>query len=258
MTYSIFQKGHSALRELPSTCRHLLLQEDVVIGKASKALVLLCAGHLDAAHEVLLGVTFGNLKDAEYAATHRGQTNWTKEHPLEDLDDLIHSIIHRLEGNQLGEGGHSGFDNAEYWAAGGPKAYETVLSSSASSSSSKNDPPPSAIIYQALCDFARHKAPLCVGLGLIADKDTVSHNILADGGQRRRVHVPKGCWDSILFLRLCKQCADDDNENEESLVLQKEIALLQEKEIDLLLQHDLNKHEADGCWRALKIESDSR
>ena len=87
--------------------------------KALWALELTGQGYLDAAHDVILGVTtWEDLDLAEYAATHSGLTNWSQTHPLSDVDDVIHSMIHRLEGSAVGEGGYTGYQNAKYWLAG--------------------------------------------------------------------------------------------------------------------------------------------
>lgn len=98
LNYSIFG-GRSALRDLPDTERHLIdlkllygdtcLADELAAHRAC-AVLLLLRGYTDAAHDVILGVTADNLDEAEYAATHRGQTNWTREHPLTDSADLIH------------------------------------------------------------------------------------------------------------------------------------------------------------------------
>ncbi|CAB9510703.1 expressed unknown protein [Seminavis robusta] len=68
-----------------------------------------------------------NLEEAEHAAPHRGQANWAEQHPLSDGADILLTVIHRLvEGNDLGEGDQTGYDNARYWDAGGPKLLSTL------------------------------------------------------------------------------------------------------------------------------------
>ena len=117
LQYSIF-RGTSALR-------HLSTEDEAVVnpnafGSTACAALLLLRGHPDAAHEVLLGVTKTNLEEAEYAATHPG-SGWAEAHPLSDSADMLHAILHRLEGPAVGEGNHTGYVNAKYWLAGGGK-----------------------------------------------------------------------------------------------------------------------------------------
>lgn len=75
------------------------------------AIIFLLDNYPDISHELVLGVTFDNytISQAEYAATHPGNNTWSKQRPtLSTSSDLLHSILHRLEGEQLGEGGYSG------------------------------------------------------------------------------------------------------------------------------------------------------
>jgi hypothetical protein len=213
LVYSIFE-GHSALRNFP-ICS---LLSDGTLSKASKALLLLCAGYGDAAHEVLLGVTLDVIEEAEYAATHPGQTSWSDDHPLEDIDDWVHSMLHRIEGNNIGEGGHSGFDNAKFWTAGGPKkAYERLEITP---------------WKEALCEMAKRKAPISLGLGVVADVDK-AHSILSGGGKPpRTLTVPQGCWDPIQYIELCRRQCEDTNHNS---TLRDELDWLHRVEIVLLL-----------------------
>ena len=81
---------------------------------------------MDKAHELILGVNMTNIEEAEYAATHPGQTSWSADHPLSTEQDIMHALIHRLEGHNVGEGGHWGYENAKYWLAGGDKKFESV------------------------------------------------------------------------------------------------------------------------------------
>ena len=230
--YSIF-RGRSALRDLPDECKSMVSSTSSPLTKSCKAMLLLIAGHADASHDILLGVTLEDLESAEYAAMHRGQTNWTQEHPLGDVDDLVHSILHRSEGGSVGEGGHTGYENAKYWAAGGPKALKGPLSSCSSESTLLK-------VYQSLCRLAREKSPLCVAAGVIA-ADHTSHEILADGGKRRTVQVPQGCWDPFCLINLCRRC-DSDDDNSSGDALQSEIYYLQNQEFEFLLKHELNAY----------------
>ena len=96
MGYSIFD-GTSALRSFladdddendldvfrPSSFGMYGLRNPPAFYRTAAAL-LLSRGNLEAAHEVILGVTPHNLDEAEFAATHRGQTDWAERHPLTD------------------------------------------------------------------------------------------------------------------------------------------------------------------------------
>ena len=213
LSYVIFE-GRSALRSVPEDiCQKIVSLE---VSKEMKALLLLLAGYSDAAHDVILGVTLENMEEAEYAATHRGETSWALEHPFSDVDDLLHSIIHRLEGHNIGEGGHSGWSNAKYWCSGGPKACEMPLSCTHST------------LYQRLCRLAQAYAPLSISRGVIVSQTSgIHHEIIANGGHRRTVHVPMGCWDPIAYLNLCQE-ADINQE------LQSELVFLHSKELEQL------------------------
>jgi hypothetical protein len=155
--------------------------------------LLLLREQVDAAHELILGVTWNNKEEAEYAATHRGQTNWTQEHPLTDKDDAIHAALHRLEGSARGEGNHTGYDNAKYWLAGGPKALEK---------------PAQHVVRTALARIARERAPCCVDAGVISSG--AKHVIIAGGGKTRNVCVPEGEWDGFVFVDICERRASGE------------------------------------------------
>ena len=264
--YSIFE-GRSAFRNLSSASSRLRpLLEDDSLTKSSKALLLLSLlgdGHHhggtddshnhnigDLAHELLLGVTLDNLDEAEYAATHRGQTSWTQDHPFEDIDDVVHSIVHRLEGNTKGEGGHTGYDNAKYWVAGGPKMYSKLTNNV------------NLKYKRTLCEIAKRKTPIAVSLGVIVKQDPdnnkdkdgeteegIRHHILAGGGKPPRpVFIPYGCWDPIRYIDLCciyngkVEGANLDDERNVEVVdhhqLRKELLWLHRIEILLLLLYD--------------------
>lgn len=218
LDYSIFD-GRSCIRSLPSDLKQKLFTTPPTLTKAATAIILLLSGYIDASHEVVLGVTPTNVDDAEYAATHRGQTTWTTDHPFTDVDDLVHSLIHRKEGHAIGEGGYSGYDNAKYWAAGGPKLCERSLTT--------NHP-----VYQSLASFAKQRAPMCVDAGVVTTAD-VSHKIIQGGGKERTVTVPKDCWDPFCFIDLCRHYGHDN------ALLNAEIRMLEEREIDLILEHEV-------------------
>lgn len=225
--YSIFN-GRSALRDLPDTETHLMDPQllfgdtchDELAAHRACAVLLLLRGYADAAHDVILGVTVDNLDEAEYAATHRGQTNWTREHPLTDSADLIHAALHRLEASSKGEGGYKGYENAKYWLAGGPKAL-TV-------------PAPHSI-RELLARIARQHAPCCVKQGIVARDDGAMHTIIGDGSKTRTICVPPGEWDGFIFVDLCEKREYGELTQEEG----DEIELLQRAELVLLLRNEL-------------------
>jgi hypothetical protein len=186
-------------------------EDEKVVGipKACLALLLLLDGHGDAAHEILLGVTMKNLEEAEIAATHPPST-WSQRHPLNDLDEIVHSIVHRWEGQHIGEGNHTGWENAMYWAAGEPPKLPRHQHR-------KNNPAvlvPSSLghpVRQALAAFAVRRAPRLVRLGVVVAPSSSSssdspsschHEILAGGGECRTVSVPGGWWDPFQFVKL--------------------------------------------------------
>jgi len=199
----------------------------------------------DVAHEVLLGVNLDNVEEAEYAATHPGETNWSKQHPLSDVDDMAHSLIHRLEGNRRGEGNHTGYENAKYWIAGGPKLNPTIPPPimTDAGDANLNGTVPSRTrtkpvgrynpVPWRLAKFARRRAPTAAKLGVVAPgaerregsslsardddddsednimpghDDDVQHDVIAGGGRRRTVRVRRGCWDAIRFIDLVRMC----------------------------------------------------
>jgi hypothetical protein len=121
-----------------------------------------------------------------------------------------------------------GYENAKYWAAGGPKYSSTHY---------QHQP-----VYGALCHLARQKTPLCVAAGIIASSHGGKfHEILADGGHRRTVHVPKGCWDPFCFIDIICHRQQSKQEEEDDNLLQSEINYLQDEELELLLQHELGE-----------------
>jgi hypothetical protein len=213
LEYSIFA-GKSSLREsIPATVKEST--------KTLVALTFILQGQLDAAHEVILGVDWSNLDSAEYAAMHRGQTNWTKEHPLSDEDDLAHSLIHRLEGDSEGEGGYSGWENSKYWVAGGPKMNHWL---------GKHP------VHEALSILCERIAPSFLGM-FVCSKDR-NHEIIAGEGKTRLVYIQRGCFDPISFVHICQHV----QRNEELISLQvAEILLLIRFELLKLCSGDLSR-----------------
>ena len=252
MKYSIFNDkeqegggGGASLRNLPTALKQELFSnhdsKDVdpslksqKLSKAAVAIILLLAGYTDASHEVILGVTPYNIDEAEYAATHRGETNWTSEHPLTEVDDIVHSLIHRREGPAKGEGGYTGFENGKYWIAGGPKLRPSGVTTTHP-------------CYQSLAAFAKKHTPMCVDAGVVVGETTktenshhATHQIIQGGGKEERtVTVPRGCWDPFCFIDLCRDYSRKQDQND-AKQLQEEIRMLEEKEIDLLLEHELS------------------
>ena len=241
MAYSIFN-GTSALRTLAEDDRNVLRPASFgvygvrechspALHRAAAAL-LVSRGRLEAAHEVVLGVTPQNVEEAEYAATHRGQTDWAATHPLTDTADLIHALVHRLEGPAVGEGNHTGYANAKYWILGGPK--ELVG-------------PASHPIRDALRRRALQHAPNIANRGIIAgegkDGRGPIHQIIAGGGEKTRdVRIPPGEWDDVAFIDICKLRSEDRGDGDLDQLSEeecREIETLQEAELLLLIQHEL-------------------
>jgi hypothetical protein len=206
LLYRIFG-GRSVLRELEdeATIRnltksqlalHYLQTSDRLA--MEKGTTTSSSVYLDAAHEVLLGVNRTNGERAEFAAMNRGKTTWARDHPLDTTDDFLHSVIHRLEGGNVGEGNHTGYQNAKYWVAGGPKRWETL-------------PTCHHPVYHALCELAPKRVPKLFQKeqhGLIA-KEAMYHEIIAAGGLERSVQVQPESWDAVALINLWEhQCND--------------------------------------------------
>jgi hypothetical protein len=242
LDYQIFQTGQSALRRLANSQDQLLVRPHHLFPQQPRlspchyracAALLWLHGHPDAAHEVLLGVTLEHLDSAEYAATHRGQTTWAQDHPLTDSADLLHAALHRLvEGSALGEGHQSGYANAQYWLAGGPKL---------------RDRPARHPVRASLTRIAQQHTPRCVAR-VMAPEDR-HYTIPAGGGKMRTVCVPCGQWDDYAFLELCRQWAEGTLEEKE---LEEEVTTLQRAEIILLLRYELF-----SCWGRILGEDEA-
>lgn len=221
--YSIF-RGRSSLRDLTSKEQNWM----EFYGKSASSLLLFLSDNRDdAAHEVILGVTPSNVAEAEYAATHPG-SGWTEQHPLSTVDDWIHSIIHRDgEGDFKGEGNHTGWENAMYWAAGGPK---TICDEG-------RVPLCTHPVARRLAQEAPRCAPQSCQRGLIVSSDSgasspSTHSVLADGGKRRTVCIPPGHWDPFCFIRLLRAAPVE---------LQPELEHLRALERRYLLEHCLRE-----------------
>mmetsp|Transcript_3174 Transcript_3174/g.7522 ORF Transcript_3174/g.7522 Transcript_3174/m.7522 type:complete len:285 (+) Transcript_3174:57-911(+) len=172
------------------------------------AILFLLEGNLGASHEVLLGVTLPEIESAEYAATHPGQTSWAKDHPssFTDTSDWIHSMLHRLEGPNLGEGNHTGYHNARYWALGGPKSLRE---------------PADHPLREVLAIRGPMLAPSCVARGLLKQN--------TNSDKRERI------WDDLAFIDLCRLRHEGKLTEKECA----EVVKLQQLEICALLHNEL-------------------
>jgi hypothetical protein len=229
--YTLQRHGTSALRSLKTTDIWLFGTHETP-SKIAQAIWLLICGYGDAAHEVLLGVNETNQDFAEYAATHPGQTSWHQDHPLEDVNDLVHSLIHRCEGASMGEGGHSGLENAKYWAAGGPKEYTNFGNTDAA--------PSVNLIHKALLQWSSLHTPK-IAASVVSTNSARIHSIIASGGKRREVVVRPGCWDPFAFINLCGKA------EQLSYLEQDQLRGLQEFELRLLLRYALLMEEQRAC-----------
>jgi len=230
LSYSIFQ-GSSRLKYLTKddNAGRDLFEKYAHLSRTAVALIFLLRQDLDAAHEVVLGVTPYNVVGATYAATHP-ESRWMDEHPLSASDDYVHSLIHVQEGSLIGEGDHEGWENAKYWAAGGPKNLAS---------------PYNHAVFQALAIYAQRQSPDCLKHGLVVDalnsKICVEHSILTDGGMNRIVSVPAGCWDPFCFINLQR-----DFENLHTK-LRDEIRDLIRYQYILLMRYLLRQHQGLPC-----------
>lgn len=226
----------------------------VVRSNAFVALLLLLflrhhAGGSDAAHEVVLGVNLENIEQAENAARHRGQSGvvpWLHTHPLSDSDDAVHSILHRVcEGWHHGEGGHTGWDNAKYWAAGGPKRLDDphLVDDNNHEKWPRQHP-----VRAALAQAALKHAPCAVAAGVVVKESDEhprrTHRIIQDGGKYREVCVPNFWWDPFCFIDLIAQQQPQQEQEQrtistENTNLLEELDWLQQLEFALLLRHEL-------------------
>ena len=222
MDYGLF-RGASTLRSLSTDDQKLFdpshygiesfqtLQQKASFYRVV-SLLLLLQGNLGAAHEVLLGVTFDELDEAEYAATRPGQTPWAQNHPFsfEDTSDWIHSVIHRYEGDNLGEGNHTGYDNAIYWAKGGPK---------------KLKQPNEHVLRKILATAVSKRAPL------LCKSVLRSINVDSNGDEAENELL----WDDVAFIELCRLNHEGKLTKEESV----EVEELQKMELCALLHHEV-------------------
>jgi len=197
----------------------LLLQKDIDNSKDA----------LDKAHEMILGVNETNIAEAEYAATYRN-TSWSDDHPLDTDQDMLHSILHRLEGRFIGEGGHTGYDNAKYWLFGGSKMLDAVDENHA--------------VRVRFKEYVLRNYNYLREMGLIVEEEEErrSYEIIAGNNRTRKIFLRKGEFDWIRFYDLCEMSQEKYSTGGEKVrIWEKEwveyIVELQVVEIDLIVQY---------------------
>lgn len=178
---------------------------------------------LDKAHEIILGVNETNIIEAEFAAINRGKTSWSEDHPLNADQDMLHSIIHRLEGGSIGEGGYKGYENAKYWLFGGSKMMESVEDH---------------VVRAWLRNYVLRRDYL-QEMGLVVANERRCYEIIAGGGRRRTVFVEQGEFDYVRYYDMCEMRQEGHHK---SLKKWKDewsacIIELQLVEIDLLFKY---------------------
>lgn len=149
---------------------------------------------------------------------------------------MVHSILHRLEGDLVGEGGHCGWENAMYWAAGGPKRIFDA-SQPSTEGESKYDTIQHSI-GQALAAIAQQKCPTLFRR-IVSSNAIRSHSVLADHGQRRTVYVPARSWDPFEWIKCCKEASQAKHDKP---ILRKEVDFLQCAELQLILKHVMGEN----------------
>ena len=249
LNYSIFN-GSSCMRYLHDNEAELF-NCSKELSKTAIGALLLMNGLSDAAHECILGVTPNNVEEAEYAATHRGKTSWSQDHPLSYEDDILHALVHLREGDMLGEGNYTGWDNAKYWITGGPKKlYGMHNDKKTKETKFSTVEPPTFVLHpieRALIELAQSKAPNCSEEGLISNnEDGASYEIIAGGGTYRTVIIPPARWDPIMFIDLCSR------RNQLNQMLLSELNILYESILKLILRYELlRKVRTDGTFSLL-------
>ena len=230
LEYSLFRSGHSSLKLLNSTQQSWITH----FPKPVASLLLLLHGHADAAHEVILGVNLTNLATAERVArlspSERQAYNWMGQHPLSREDHWIHALIHQYEGNAVGEGDYTGWENAEYWMAGGPHQWNSSLEehpvaqrlreyfqqqsqSQLGQNLSHTNTASSSTRYirQQVRQELQHRLIMVVPQQQQQQQQQQEwllvrqHRIIAGGGQHRIVPVPPNTWDALAWIALLKE-----------------------------------------------------
>ncbi|GFH58306.1 hypothetical protein CTEN210_14783 [Chaetoceros tenuissimus] len=231
MNYNITAQGSSTLRNLTDTEYQIIekfnnADEQINASKILVPLLILLNGEIsamDKCHEMILGVNTTNIIDAEFAATHP-PTSWSKDHPLDSDQDILHAFLHRIEGNFVGEGGYRGYENAMYWLAGGSKKLDSYTSH---------------FIWDELKRYIENDNRFG-GLNLIAE-DVRNYEIISGSGKTRVISVLKNNFDAFRYFMLCeKRYGDESAEDSSSQLILTEnekdlIDDLQRKEIEIML-----------------------
>lgn len=241
MNYNITTQGSSTLRNLTDSEYQIIekfnkADEQINASKILVPLLILLNGEIsamDKCHEMILGVNTTNIIDAEFAATHP-PTSWSKDHPLDSDQDILHAFLHRIEGNFVGEGGYRGYENAMYWLAGGSKESDSLTSH---------------YIWEELKRYIKNKDAFG-GLNLIAE-DVRNYEIISGGGKTRVISVLTNTFDAFRYFMLCEKRYEDesaDDSNSQIILTENEKDLiddLQRKEIEIMLEYSFSKK--DRC-----------
>lgn len=237
MNYNITAHGSSTLRNLTDSEYQIIekfnnTDKHINTSKMLVPLLILLNGKMsamDKCHEMILGVNTTNIIDAEFAATHP-PTSWSKDHPLDSDQDILHAFLHRIEGNFVGEGGYRGYENAMYWLAGGSKESDSLTSH---------------YIWEELKRYIKNKGAFG-GLNLIAE-DIRNYDIISGDGKTRVISVLTNTFDAFRYFMLCEKRYEDESAEESNSQLgitenEKDlIDDLQRKEIEIMLEYSFSK-----------------
>lgn len=232
MSYNISNEGKSTFRNL-SPLEQIMFR-DVHPSSSSSIrgplwIMLYGESGMDKAHECILGVNMTNIEEAEYAATHPGETSWSVDHPLDAAQTMLHALIHRLEGPFVGEGGYTGYENSKYW-------YWKAIHGDENDVKDHMHHP----VGRILRDFVRKDRYEC--LSLISNTTGRTYEIISGGGKKRNVHIDNGEFDYYRFVDLCAMrynaihCTDEEREDVWAKKWTELIDEIQDLEVYLLLQ----------------------
>lgn len=241
VNYNITTNGSSTLRNLTDSEYQIIEEfnnadEHINTSNMLVPLLILLNGEIlamDKCHEMILGVNTTNIIEAEFAATHP-PTSWSKDHPLDSDQDILHAFLHRIEGTFVGEGGYRGYENAMYWLAGGSKESDSLTSH---------------YIWEELKRYIKSKDAFG-GLNLIAE-DVRNYEIISGGGKTRVISVLTNTFDAFRYFMLCEKRYEDesaDDSNSQIVLTENEKDLiddLQRKEIEIMLEYSFSKK--DRC-----------
>lgn len=233
LQYAITKTGRSSLRDLTSREKKLIRMSSSSCKILAPLLVLLqqsgSNNMMDKAHEMILGVNETNIVKAEYAATYRN-TSWSDDHPLDADQDMLHSLLHRWEGGNIGEGGHRGFDNAKYWLLGGSKMMNAVDESH--------------VMRAQLKGYIMNNKKYHPEMGFVVEEEegTRSYEIIAGSNRTRKLIVKSGEFDWIRYYNLCELSQGEKHTAIEDVGKWKDewieqLLELQVVEVELLLQY---------------------